>query len=468
MVLLPGVAIPALAGTWWPVALAAAMAAWALLFAGRRRRDSHRRGARIRDGASVRRRTRRRQRRDPSLVSLAGIGIPMRDETKHFKVIGTTGTGKSTAILELVRAALARGDRAVIADPDGVYRDALYDRWRGDVILNPFEADSVRWDPFGEIEARFDADELAQALIPAVGDAAANEWRGYARTLLAALVTGCDRAGRRDARELWRLLCTASAAELAPLVAATPAQPFLDPANERMFGSIRAVAVSALGALAHVSEQRTRPLAVRDWVRDQSAGSMFLPYRARQIASLKCVIATWVRLAIFEALSGPPGADQRLWFVIDELDALGPIDGLKDALARLRKFGGRCVLGFQSLAQVSSTYGAGDAQTLVENCGNTLILRCASSEQGGTAQFASKLIGEREVLRRQASRGGDRALPFAGRDARRSHSTTDQIAVEAAVLTAQIEQLPDFTGYFKGPSSPAWLLVRFGGRGEPR
>ena len=34
-------------------------------------------------------------------------------------------------------------------------------------------------------------------------------------------------------------------------------------------------------------------------------------------------------------------ADQRLWFVVDELDALGAIDGLKDALARLRKFGGR-------------------------------------------------------------------------------------------------------------------------------
>ncbi len=31
--------------------------------------------------------------------------------------------------------------------------------------------------------------------------------------------------------------------------------------------------------------------------------------------------------------------DQRLWFVVDELDALGEIDGLKDALARLRKFG---------------------------------------------------------------------------------------------------------------------------------
>ena len=94
--------------------------------------------------------------------------------------------------------------------------------------------------------------------------------------------------------------------------------------------------------------------------------------------------------------------DQRLWFIVDELDSLGAIDGLKDALARLRKFGGRCVLGFQSIAQVSSTYGNGEAQTIVENCGNTLILRCAGSEHGGTSQFASRLIGEREVVRRQA------------------------------------------------------------------
>jgi type II secretory pathway predicted ATPase ExeA len=35
------------------------------------------------------------------------------DETKHFKLIGTTGTGKSTAIREMLSAALARGDRAV-------------------------------------------------------------------------------------------------------------------------------------------------------------------------------------------------------------------------------------------------------------------------------------------------------------------------------------------------------------------
>lgn len=156
---------------------------------------------------------------------------------------------------------------------------------------------------------------------------------------------------------------------------------------------------------------------------------------------------------------GRAAEGEPLWFVVDELDALGQIDGLKDALARLRKFGGRCVLGFQSIAQVSSTYGSGEAQTLVENCGNTLILRCSGSEHGGTSQFASRLIGEREVVRRQTSRAHDREGWFAVRGARRSTSVSRQQIVEAAVLPAEIEQLPDLSGYLKTAASPVWLRV---------
>jgi hypothetical protein len=92
---------------------------------------------------------------------------------------------------------------------------------------------------------------------------------------------------------------------------------------------------------------------------------LFLPYRANEIATLRSLISTWMRLAIFETMSQPEG-DQRLWFVIDELDALGAIDSLKDALARLRKFGGRCVLGFQSIAQVSGTYGHAEGHDAAE------------------------------------------------------------------------------------------------------
>jgi len=170
-----------------------------------------------------------------------------------------------------------------------------------------------------------------------------------------------------------------------------------------------------------------------------------------------------MRLAIFELLSRK-GEGEPLWFVVDELDALGQIDGLKDALARLRKFGGRCVLGFQSISQVSSLYG-GEANTIVENCGNTLILRCSGSEHGGTSQFASRLIGEREVARRQTSRARDAGSWFAAGSTRRSTTVTRQQVVEAAVLAAEIEQLPDLSGFLKTAGSPVWLRVSVPGGG---
>ena len=424
---------------------------------GRRGRERYKRGARVVTGPLF---ATRLLRRPGSHLTLAGIAIPALDETKHFKLIGTTGTGKSTAIRELLAGAIRRGDRAVIADPDGGYLAHFYDRHRGDVILNPFEPHSVKWDWYAEIHNSYDVEQLASGLIPSSSDASGQEWRGYARTFLTAVARRCHQSGWRDPAELWRLLAVASCDELRPVVAGTPAQPFLDPEKSRRFRSIRGVAGSAMAALEYIQSQRAAGFSVRQWVRTLThPGVLFIPYKAGQIAALRSMIANWMRLAIFESMSQQENSDQRLWFVIDELDALGAIEGLKDALARLRKFGGRCILGFQSLAQVSSTYGAGDAQTIVENCGNSLILRCSGSENGGTSHFASRLIGEREIVRRQLSHGRDREGPFAARGSRRSTSASDQHVVEMAVMPSELEMLPDLSGYLKKASSPAWLKI---------
>jgi type IV secretory pathway TraG/TraD family ATPase VirD4 len=426
------------------------------------RLDAHRRGARVVDGRRAQRSARRRQSSyAQAALTLAGVAIAPRDETKHFKLIGTTGAGKTTAICGLIEGALRRGDRAVITDPDGGYLARFHHRRRGDAILNPFEPDSVRWDPFAELGERWDADQLAAGLIPSSDDTSGREWRGYARTFVTAVIRRLHDCGERDTSELWRLLTVAGSNELRPVVAGTPAQPFLEPDNARMFGSIRSVTASAVAAFEHLQGQRGRPFSVRRWVRD-GRGVLFVPYRAAQIAALRSIIATWIRLAIFEAMSSRrEGADQRLWFVVDELDSLGAIDGLKDALARLRKFGGRCVLGFQSIAQVSSTYGHGEAQTIVENCCSTLILRCGASEHGGTSQFASRLIGEREVLRRHTSRGRDREDGLLSRARRRSTNVSEQRISEVAVMASELEQLPDLAGFLKTASSTQWLRVSF-------
>jgi hypothetical protein len=383
-------------------------------------------------------------------LTLCGLRVPPADETKHFKFIGTTGTGKSTAICEMLQGALRRGDRAIVADPDGGYLRRFYNPDRGDVILNPFQRGAAKWDFYGEITNDYDVEQLTRSLIPEESGSE-RSWREYARTFLGAVIEQTRAAGVREVPELFRLLATAKHDELKVLLEGTAAQPFLDEHNVRMFDSIRSVAISAVGALHYVGQQQGQSLSVRDWV-NNGRGVLFIPYEAGQIAALRSTVSAWMRLAIFETMNREPG-DRKLWFVVDELDALGKIDGLKDALARLRKFGGRCVLGFQSIAQVSGTYGHAEAQTIVENCGNTLILRCAGSENGGTSQFASRLIGQREVVRisKSRSRHGLQVFPTVTR--------SEHLHLEPAVLDSEIEQLPDLKGFLKLASSSAWRRV---------
>ena len=105
-------------------------------------------------------------------------------------------------------------------------------------------------------------------------------------------------------------------------------------------------------------------------------------------------------------------------------------------------------------AQVRGTYGDAESQTIVENCGNTVILHCSASEYGGTAEFASRLIGKRQVLRQQRSTSQSNDHLF-----KKTHTVSDHLFTEDAVMASEIEQLPDLSGYLKLASWPYWQKV---------
>ena len=183
----------------------------------------------------------------------------------------------------------------------------------------------------------------------------------------------------------------------------------------------------------------------------------FHPYQANQIAALRDLISCWTGLAITELLSLPDSATRRVWFHLDELDALGPLQGLKDAQTRLGKKGGYVAIGLQSIDQMRDVYRAAVANTIVDNCDNVLILRCGASDRGGTAQFASELIGEREVEHDETT---------TSRSKGKEHSTSSTAThvrrrIEKAVLPSQIMQLPSRSGYLKLAGGAEWKKLSF-------
>jgi len=185
-------------------------------------------------------------------------------------------------------------------------------------------------------------------------------------------------------------------------------------------------------------------------------GTLWLPYQADQVAALARLVSCWMRLGLEEVQTWPDDDARRVWFIIDELDAVGRIEGLKGGLVRLRKKGGCVVMGTQSTAQVDFIYGEADAKTMVEQANTQLILRCgASGSGGGTARFASDLIGDREVAREEVSTGLTEGL-----NTSTSTSTHIRRSMERAVLPSEIGDLPDNAGYLKRPGH-SWMRVTY-------
>lgn len=413
------------------------------------RKTIHLRGTRL--GVFTGRRGGRLRARLTSGVTLAGVPLSREDETMHVAAIGATGSGKSTALRALMADAMRRGDRHIVADPDGASMSAFFQS--GDVILNPFDRRCARWDLLGEIECPGDHAFLAQSVLPHLGIGEHDQWITYAQQLLAAALENFGRLKLGTTSDLVDMLASGSVAELKLLCHGTAAARYFESGGEKMLASILGTLAPAIGNLRIISRLEGKPFSIRQWVRS-GTGSLWLPYTANQVAALRGLISCWMNIAILETLSLAPDRDRRVWFHVDELDALGRIEGLKDAQARLRKFGGCIAIGFQSFAQVKAVYGEG-ANTIIENCGNLLLLRSGLSEGGGTAELASDLIGSREVERADVSRSRSH-----GRYTSRSTSMQSKRAVEEVTLASEIMQLPNREGFLKRATASEWRRVR--------
>lgn len=424
-------------------AIAARLAAWP-------RKIKHLRGTRLRTFTGGR--GARLWARLTGGVTLAGVPLSREDETMHVAAIGATGSGKSTALRALMADTIRRGDRQVVADPEGTTMGAFFAQ--GDIILNPFDPRCARWDLLGEIERPSDYAFIAQSLLPHLGQGDHDQWISYAQTLLASAMENFVTLRLGSSDDFVTMLASATIAELKHLCAGTPAARFFEEGGEKMLASILGTLTPTIGHLRLIMALKGEPFSIRRWVRG-GAGSLWMPYIDNQVAALRGLISGWMNIAIGETLSLEPSFERRIWFHVDELDALGRIEGLKDAQARLRKFGGCVAIGFQSFAQVKQVYGEG-AQTIIENCGNLLLLRAGASEDGGTAKLASELIGEREVERDDISRSRTR-----GRFTTRSMSMQTKRSVEDVALASEIMQLQNLEGFVKRATRAGWVRVRF-------
>ena len=378
---------------------------------------------------------------------IAGVPYPDRAETQHTIVSGTTGSGKTVLISDLVQQIRKRGERCVIYDKMGSYTRAFYDPEK-DVLLNPLDARAPRWSPFFEARSHRDFDMMAAALIPQQKDTVDPFWVTAARQLFSNGVGVLWQKGETQNRVLVEHLLKTDLSDLAKVMEDTVAQSIVDPQNPKTALSVRAMLTANIGAMEVLADSG-EPFSIREWIsRDgddglhRANGFLFFTSRGDQHASLRGLISTWLEIAVNSMLSLGQDDGRRIWVILDELPTLHQVPSLQPGLAESRQFGGCFVLGVQVASALRDLYGRNGAETISGLCGTRVVFAAPDRD---TALWSADSLGRSEVeeFAEGVSYGAD---PY-----RDGVTLTPKRELQALALPSEIMRLPNLTGYLKLP-----------------
>lgn len=330
-------------------------------------------------------------------ITLGGTPLPAEHEPLHLLLAGSTGTGKTTLLDELLSVAIPRGDRVVVCDPAGHHLSRFFDP--GDTILNAFDRRSPGWAIFNEVRKDYDYDRLARSMVPD-GIGSDKQWHHYAQVLCAETMRALMLRGEGNTIQLMHWLTVAKSDELANLLAGTPAQGLFDKDAAKALASTRFILTTQLNPHKYL---KPGEFSLRTWLQDEAAGNLFITWREDMQTALMPLISTWADVICNAVLSLSADRKRRIWLILDELGGLGRLNSLESALTRGRKHGLCVVGGLQTSAQLDRTYGR-ESAIVLRSCFRNLAVFAVAKTDPDTAEMLSRSLGEREIDREQHSR----------------------------------------------------------------
>lgn len=369
-------------------------------------------------------------------LRLGGVPIPPGDEARHMLLVGKSGSGKTTALRALVRQIAARGEHAIVFDADGSYVEHFYREDRGDILLNPWDARSARWNPLADVASLADAYRIAAILLPKPANLSeASIWYDQARAVIAHIL---DHLAGRGAGldELAAMLSSAPADTLRAIAAGTPAARVFESGGERATASVlfmMSLAARTVAMLAAIPDEAPAFSFDRFYsALDQHDGPkpmIFLAAPRRYREAGAPVITAWIDAAASAILQRNPDQGAKAWLFLDELASLPPVQSLLTLFPEGRKYRACIIIAFQSVAQLRQTYSDHGAEIVTGQTATQLIMAVGDS---ATAKWAVELLGTVEVEHQRSSEtlGSDKH----GHGSLASHRERKSLLIDAELM----------------------------------
>jgi hypothetical protein len=245
---------------------------------------------------------------------LSKIPFPKDTEFLHTIILGSTGTGKTNAILELIDQIRKNGDAAIIYDKMGSYTATYYNS-ACDIILNPLDARSKSWSLFNEVRRESDYDYLASAFIPEKKSGSDPFWIEAARRVFATFAKEVKKENPAITNsEFVDAILRSNHKQIAQFLAGTEASSLISADSEKTSLSILAILSAYVSSIKYLHDNDKEKFSIRKWIESigvkdgqpecvNNSRFLFISSKGDQHESLKPLISTWLDIAVKSLLS---------------------------------------------------------------------------------------------------------------------------------------------------------------------
>lgn len=372
-----------------------------------------------------------------SNITISNLPLVRDSERQHLLITGTTGTGKTNLLHELIPQIKARGEKAIVVDLNGNFIRPYFTT--ADLMLNPFDKRSINWNPWIDCHNVYDYDSLAKAL---VGESSHRDpfWDNSAIKIIAEALRQFKES--KDLSKMLHLLNIAPLEEYSDFFSNTSVAAITSKEGDKTTTSIRATINDKTKPINYLLAQNaSNDFSLKNYVSAEDNSWLFITAMPEQRISLLPLITAWLEILLCGLMQREPSANNsNIWFIMDELPAFGKIPSLKTALAESRQYGGCIVSGIQNIHQLMHIYGHNEALDLLDQFNTKFIFRVGDPK---TASIAASMLGEQETSESRES------LSYGANSMRDGVNINTIERRQQLVIPTEVMSLPNLSCYVK-------------------
>ena len=357
--------------------------------------------------------------------------IPLQAESQHIELMGDTGAGKTTLIMQVLRQIQSRGHAAIVYDPACEFIQRFYDEKREDIVLNPLDERCPYWGPSEELRRRAEAKAIAASLYQPTSDKKGEFFTETPQKIFAHLLTYGP-----NPQQLVEWL--SKPAEIDQRVQGTEMEAMIAKGAQQQRNGVLAslgLVADSLRMLPTKEQAKNKTWSATEWSVSRK-GWIFITSSPTEREALRPLHSLWIDLLVMRLLTAPQDKQTPVWFVLDELASLQRLPQLHTAITENRKSKNPLVLGFQGKAQLEVIYGH-LAEVMLSQPATKIFLKTTEPK---AAEWVSNAIGKVEIERMKETH-------FDGSRSGRNFAVDRQI--EPLVMDSEISGLENRHAFLK-------------------